>query len=586
VQGFRRGLNVVIFGPLLLLALVTGLNLLQIARLIHAIRAVDSADLTLSSAREVQELAVDMETATRGFELTGEAAFLEPYRNAQVAMPGALAELDRLADPDETSQVAAIRSAVAEWKHQADAALADGQDGIRLEGELHAKKQMDRVRERVDALVRGELAERAEFGPGLEHQMRFGLAAALAVALTLGLMMGLVSQRQFSNLCRHYEVALDESEAREAAQRRVNEALAASEANFRALVEALPDAVVVHRRGQVVFANAAALEKLGRSAEELEGTPISTLLVARERELVRARVELLETQGGANPPSEQHILRKDATVMRAEVTGTTVSYQGAPAVMARIHDLTDRDIMTTRLTQMDRMVAIGTLAAGVAHEINNPLAFVMSSLSFALSELGGEAPAMGELASALAEAKEGAVRIRDIVRDLKGFSRVDDEVGEVEVNRAIQAALNLGSAELRRCARVSCDLQPVPTVRGNERKLGQVILNLLINAAQACASGAARDHEVRVRSRCVGDRVEIAVEDTGSGIPAEVLPHIFEPFFTTKPVGQGTGLGLPICQNIVAGMGGELRVHTSPGEGTVFTVALPVACEAALQDAA
>src|SRR6266511_2476645 len=226
----------------------------------------------------------------------------------------------------------------------------------------------------------------------------------------------------------------------------------------------------------------------------------------------------------------------------------------------------------------DRMASVGTLAAGVAHEINNPLAFILANLEFALTELR-VAAADPEVLRALGEARDRGLRVREIVRDLKAFSRADAEAHEtLDLRRVLQSALGLAQNEIRHRARLEVDVGEIPPVVGSEHRLGQVFLNLLINAAQAIPEGRAAENVVRAVTATARDgRALVEISDSGSGIPAEVLPRIFDPFFTTKPVGVGTGLGLSICHGIVSGLGGEILVESAPGKGSTFRVFLPAA---------
>jgi signal transduction histidine kinase len=238
--------------------------------------------------------------------------------------------------------------------------------------------------------------------------------------------------------------------------------------------------------------------------------------------------------------------------------------------------------MQEQLLISDRMASVGTLAAGVAHEINNPLAALIANLEFSLEELSGAdnpTAALEEMKAPLADAREAADRVRLIVRDLKVFSRSGDEErrGPIDVERVLESSLRMAWNEIRHRARVEKDYGGVPPASGNESRLGQVFLNLLVNAAQAMPDGRSHDHLIRVVTRHQQDRVLVEIHDDGSGIPADVLPHVFDPFFTTKPAGVGTGLGLAICHRIVTDLGGTIAVESKVGQGTVFRVTLPVA---------
>jgi PAS domain S-box-containing protein len=246
-------------------------------------------------------------------------------------------------------------------------------------------------------------------------------------------------------------------------------------------------------------------------------------------------------------------------------------------------DVTERKAMQAQLVVSDRLAAVGTLAAGVAHEINNPLAFVLSNLSFLAGELQGVSRELppgrtAEMEEVLREASDGAHRVRQIVRDLRTFSRGDDEVATaVNVQAVLESAITMARGELRMRAQIVREYREVPLVEGNEGRFGQVFLNLLINAAQAIPPGKPDQHEVRLVLRHSGDRVIVEVKDTGVGMAPEVRARIFDPFFTTKPVGEGTGLGLSICHGIVTGFGGEITVESEEGRGSTFRVVLPVA---------
>ena len=234
-----------------------------------------------------------------------------------------------------------------------------------------------------------------------------------------------------------------------------------------------------------------------------------------------------------------------------------------------------------QLAQAERLASVGMLAAGVAHEINNPLAYVMGNLDLIADQLSAKPGIVPDVEGLLRDARQGAERVRSIVRDLKLFSRVqEDKPAPVDVGAAIESAVALAHNEIRHRARLVMDLLPVPAVLADQRRLSQIFLNLLINAAQAIPEGAADKNEIRIVTRPAGDGwVCVEVKDTGGGIPREDLPRIFDPFFTTKAVGVGTGLGLSIVHAIVTAVGGRIEVESVPGAGSTFRVLLPPALE-------
>lgn len=249
-----------------------------------------------------------------------------------------------------------------------------------------------------------------------------------------------------------------------------------------------------------------------------------------------------------------------------------------------------------QLVQADQLALIGTLSAGVAHEVNNPLSYMVTNLDFAtkeLREIGKVFPPTGpwrekfeELTSAISDARSGGEKVRAIMADMKLLSRRRDEPrAPVDVLNVLEGTLGMVAADMRRKARLVKDLQPVPPVLASELRLGQVFLNLLVNALQALPARPPEENEIRLVTRVAPHgRVEIEVGDNGTGVPPEIARRIFDPFFTTKPVGIGTGLGLSICQGIVTGFGGTITLDSVPGKGATFRISLPVAPPEALAE--
>ena len=258
------------------------------------------------------------------------------------------------------------------------------------------------------------------------------------------------------------------------------------------------------------------------------------------------------------------------------------------------HMRQERERMQAMLVQADRLASLGVLAAGVVHEVNTPLAYILSNLDWLDEELpslgkalerqsGGESPELTTLsrrlqavASTLRDIREGAERVRHIARDVKAFARdSDDESVLVDLREVLDAALKMALVHIRYRARVVRDYREVPLVLANEARLAQVFLNLVVNAAQALPEDG-KEHEIRVRL-WTGPTGEACAEvtDTGMGIAPEHMAHLFEPFFTTKPSGEGTGLGLFICKSIVEGFDGTISVESRPGKGTTFRLSLP-----------
>jgi len=322
--------------------------------------------------------------------------------------------------------------------------------------------------------------------------------------------------------------------------RRTREARARTEASFRALIERTPDAILVHRGGQLVYVNPAAAQMLGyESTDALCGKPLLDLVHPDDHAAVRERIMSVSSTGKPSPLQEKRLLRRDGATVVVELAGLAVDFAGERCILAVARDVTERKQLQSRLLLSDRMASIGTLAAGVAHEVNNPLACVKGNLDFLAEALRDPGTPATEVLAAIDDARDGAERVRKIVRGLKLFSRADEEQRRpLELERVLEVAVRMCSNEIRHRATLVKEYHPAPMVHADESRLAQVFINLLANAAQAIREGYADQNEIRVITRTdeAGWAV-VEVTDTGHGMPSEVIGHVFDPFFTTKPVG-------------------------------------------------
>jgi PAS domain S-box-containing protein len=369
------------------------------------------------------------------------------------------------------------------------------------------------------------------------------------------------------------------------------------EEQVRELRAALEDAAEgicrIDLDGRVVTVNRAFTRLLGASAEQSTGGSWEALVHPDDRETLRA-----DLRGGTEKVErEVRGVRADGATfeMQLSIVPVLEPNPGRPVGKGHyffIRDLSDRKRMENQLIFAGRMAAVGTLAAGVAHEINNPLAYIVANIDFARHQLttvasrlsrsaagGGPAHVLDETGEALTEARQGAERVRNIVRDLRVFARGDEDLsGPVAIRRVLDSSINIAWNEIRHRARLVKDYGDTPMVEGNESRLGQVFLNLLLNAAHAIPEGETERNEIRVSTRTdPNGRAVIEVRDSGMGIPQEIRERIFDPFFTTKPASEGTGLGLWICSGILTALGGEVRVDSEIGRGSTFRVTLPPA---------
>ena len=381
-----------------------------------------------------------------------------------------------------------------------------------------------------------------------------------AFAVALGRQIG-----QALALARAYA---DRQEAERAAARQA--------AVLEALVESAPDYVLqLDRAGRIEFVNRV---RAPRTIDELlgaiwiDGLPRDQAAVARP---------VLDAVFGDGAPGEFEL-----SLQRAEGVAAwyhcrvgPVRHDGAVVgcvIVAR--EVTDKKQTEMQLMLADRMASVGTLAAGVAHEINNPLAAVIANLDMAGEDIVKLASSPPELAEELADARTAAERVREIVRDLKIFSRSNEERrGAVDIERVLDSTVRMAWNELRHRARLVKHYAHVPRVEGNESRLGQVFLNLIVNAVQAMPEGNYEANTIRISTALDGERVAVSIADTGPGIPPDVQRRLFTPFFTTKPVGVGTGLGLAISHRIVTNLGGTIGFDSEVGKGTTFRVCLPLA---------
>jgi PAS domain S-box-containing protein len=314
------------------------------------------------------------------------------------------------------------------------------------------------------------------------------------------------------------------------------------------------------------YANPAWQRVLGFAAEELQGRPILDLVRTEDREKMRSALAAGETT-----TCESRWLHRDGSVRAVSWRLTPVPSEGRVYCVGR--DVTEEKMAAHSSVQSDRLATMGLLAAGVAHEINNPLAYILFNLEVLCDELelaGSESTHVAK------EALVGARRVRDITQGLRVFSRVESNgVVETDLHRTLEAAVNMAHNEIRHRATLQVDIPQLPVVHASEGRVCQVFVNLLVNAAHAIEEGRAAENKIGVRAWSEGDQVLVEVIDTGRGIAAADLPRLFEPF-SSKAADAGSGLGLSVCKRILDDLGGSIRASSTPGQGSKFTVSLPV----------
>jgi PAS domain S-box-containing protein len=357
------------------------------------------------------------------------------------------------------------------------------------------------------------------------------------------------------------------------AQKQVEAQLRRQAQMFASLSDAV---IVVTAEGNIAEWTGAATAIFGHAREAALGQHLATLLKPGDAGLL----ERLAPTAAPLPQSREERLVGALGPRLVEVTPVRFATEGeaAPLTVLLCRDVGERRAFEQARLRNERLSALGTLAAGLAHEVNNPLTYALGNLFVLKDELD---KLSGDGKNAVLEAIGGLERVAALVRDMKQLSQQGE--GEADARRPVDAqasvafALRVADAQLKRRANVELELGGPALVLAQEARLGQVFLNLLINAAQALDETGPRERIV-VRTRTEGDKWIFEVQDSGGGIPPEHQAQIFDPFFTTRAGRGGTGLGLSICHQTVVGLGGSLTFTSRPGE-TIFRVELPCAGE-------
>jgi PAS domain S-box-containing protein len=340
---------------------------------------------------------------------------------------------------------------------------------------------------------------------------------------------------------------------------------------------------------QIIHINRACTRLTGYSEHEWTSRGVSVLFGQRTE--IKSSSEFEETvREGDKVRTEQLHYRKDGSSFWNKLVAMPITGPDGRLthMLYTFEEITEERHLRARMADLDRMLTLGTVASGVAHEINNPLSFIAGNVQFVLSRLRDQINSaderitdktLVELVDALEDAMEGNRRVRDIVRDLSslagGSADADLPTQRLSIEEPLNSSLTVARNHVKDRARLVCDLQDVSDVMANASKLGQVFLNILVNAAQSIPPGDIDANEVRVATYPRGEHVVVEFSDTGEGIEERHLGSLFQPFFSTKPSDKGTGLGLAISQLVMRQLGGEIEVDSTRGVGSSFRVVLP-----------
>lgn len=437
----------------------------------------------------------------------------------------------------------------------------------------------------------------ARFVPWREVARAHALRSALALPLNLGAEhMGALTIyasepeafdpdviRLMEDVARNLAYGIGALRMKAEHERAVRE-LAESEERYRSLVELTPDPILVHSQGTIVFANQAAARVLAAPDGGLLGLPLLDLIHQDAREEVRRRILRPPAQ---RQVSEYRMARLDGSEFEAEIAATTITFHGLPARILVIRDITERKQVQQQLVQTAKLATLGEMAAGLVHELSQPLNIMRLTAEGALLfiERGKATPEWQ--AEQFQQIADQAQRTAEIIDDIRIFSRRDTSPVQVfDALAAVSAASSVLAGQLRPDEiSLVTELPDHPVlVRGRPVQLEQVVMNLLSNAHHALkekredtAPGAPWHARITVAARRAGGNLVVTVSDTGPGIPPAVRARIFEPFFTTKEAGRGTGLGLSVSFGIIAAMGGRLEVlDQDAGTGASFAITLPI----------
>jgi len=357
---------------------------------------------------------------------------------------------------------------------------------------------------------------------------------------------------------------------------RASEALRASEEKLKLYLDNTPDAIfTVDLKSRFLYVNDATQRMLGYSREELIGKSFADLGIV-PHEYLRKGMEILETSADRVPigPNEFELIRKDGGRVSVEASGFPIEQEDRIEVIGIARDTTDRKRMEQQLQLTGRLAAVGELAAGVAHELNNPLASIQAYAQLLRERIDLEATAKDDIETIYGE----AIRASKITGNLLSFAREHKpEKRLVSMNQIVRKSLELHAYRMKVSnIEVELDLDPdLPLTMADFHQLQQVFVNIVANAEQAMTDANGRGR-LLIQTRKNGRFIEISFTDNGPGIPEKDLKRIFDPFFTTKDVGKGTGLGLSICYGIVQGHRGNMYARSTAGNGATFVVEMPI----------
>jgi PAS domain S-box-containing protein len=576
---YRRLLVRVLALPIIALALLALTLVFGFREVQRSARRVDRSDRVIASINNVVKFMVDQETGLRGFLLTRDSRFLEPYNQAGQQLKPAFSALFTLEqrDPEQTARLQRLQTASDAWQEDARRTISSGTSAASdLRPQMLARKaQMDAIRALADDFLSAETRKRSSRSFAALRIDDITVYGLIGLAALLALLLAWEIHRLFQKLANAYNLQI------KAVQRWGQESYT-REQWLNTTLRSIGDAVIAcNPDGKVVFMNPVAEQLTGWKESEANGVPLSEIFVIRNRHTrvaVESPVEKVRRSGKVVGLANHTVLiRKDHAEFHIDDSAAPILDKGAHmiGIVLVFRDITEQYAAEQSLMRAEKLASAGRLSAAIAHEVNNPLEGLVNLIYLARGE--DDIP---KIRRHLAEADRELQRIAHITRQSLGFYRENSSASLFRPDVVVREVLDFYSF---RAAHIHVNLHVnIRTAReawGNPGELRQVLSNLVANSLDACTSGDA----ICVRVRPAMDGVRIMVADTGCGIHPENLDRIFEPFFTTKK-DTGTGLGLWVSRELIEKHGGQLAVRSSVTgrrTGTVFSLLLPGSAAAA-----
>jgi PAS domain S-box-containing protein len=569
---YQRLLVRVLALPIIALALLALILVFGFREVQRSARRVDHSDRVIASVNNLVKLMVDQETGVRGFLLTRDTRFLQPYQQASQQLKPAFSALFTLEqrDPEQTARLQRLQTASGVWQENARQSILLATPTSDLVPQMLVRKgQMDAIRALADDFLSAETRKRSSRSFAALRVDDITLYGLIGLAALLALLLAWEIHRLFRKLARTYNLQIKEVQ-------RWGDECYTREQWLNTTLRSIGDAVIAcNPEGKVVFMNQVAEQLTGWKESEANGIPLSEIFVIcnqRTRAAVESPVEKVRRSGKVVGLANHTVLiRKDQAEFHIDDSAAPILDKSAHmiGIVLVFRDISERYAAEQALMRAEKLASAGRLAAAIAHEVNNPLEGLVNLIYLARGE--EDVP---RIRGHLTEADRELQRIAHITRQSLGFYRENSSAGPFRPDVVVREVFDFYSFRAAHIhVSLHVNIKTEQKAWGNPGELRQVLSNLVANSLDACSAGDAIC--VRVRAALAG--VRIAVADTGCGIRPENLDRIFEPFFTTKK-DTGTGLGLWVSRELIEKHGGELGVRSSVTgrrTGTVFSLFLP-----------